>query len=417
MLRLAGVGRRMLVKPDAAGRRSGARLVAALCVTQTTSWGTLYYALPVTSGQIAADTGWSVLSITSAFSAGLILSAAAGIPAGRLLDRFGARAVMTTGSVLGVAGLVLVAAAPSLAWFLTAWAITGLAQAVTLYQAAFTVINRTFGQRRATALTVVTLAAGLASTIFAPVAAALTGSLGWRGSFLVLAGILAVVVVPLNAFSLPSRWPHGAAREHPADALTVRRIVGSRPFLLLQAALTLVALALYAATLNFVPILTARGYSPAFAALVFGLIGVGQVGGRLLFLTGRPAARHTLTIVVIAAGAAIILALIALDAGPAVVLVILAVCAGAIRGAVTLTQASAVAERWGTGRLGLLNGIFTAPITAATALAPAIGVGLAVLAGSYSAALAILAGACALGALAAAFSRPRPLSDDAIRAN
>lgn len=69
-------------------------LLAALCVTQTTTWGTLYYALPVTSGQIAADTGWSVLTITSMFSVGLIFSAASGIPAGRLLDRYGARSVI-----------------------------------------------------------------------------------------------------------------------------------------------------------------------------------------------------------------------------------------------------------------------------------------------------------------------------------
>jgi hypothetical protein len=31
-------------------------------VSQTTAWGTLYYALPVTSGAIAADTGWSILT-------------------------------------------------------------------------------------------------------------------------------------------------------------------------------------------------------------------------------------------------------------------------------------------------------------------------------------------------------------------
>lgn len=380
-------------------------LLIALCVSQTTAWGTLYYALPVTSGQIAADTGWSVLSIMSAFSAGLVLSAAAGIPAGRLLDRYGARLVMTVGSLVGVAGLVLVATAPSLAWFVVAWVVAGLAQAVTLYQAAFTVINRTFGRRRGTALTVLTLAAGLASTIFAPIAASLTGALGWRGAFLILAGILAVVVVPLNALTLPSRWPDASSRSHPADAVTLRRIVGSRPFLMLQAGLTLVSLGLYAATLNLVPILTDRGYTPAFAALVFGLVGVGQVAGRLLFLTGRPGAHATLTSVIVAAAATLVLALLAVTTGPAAVLVVLAVLAGAVRGSLTLVQASAVAERWGTARLGLLNGIFTAPITAATAVAPAVGVGLAILVGSYPAALLVVAGVCGLGTVAAALSR------------
>jgi hypothetical protein len=41
---------------------------------------------------------------------------------------------------------------------------------------------------RVRALTVLTLAAGLASTIFAPVASTLAGALGWRAGFLVLAG-------------------------------------------------------------------------------------------------------------------------------------------------------------------------------------------------------------------------------------
>jgi hypothetical protein len=41
---------------------AGGSLLLALCMSQTTAWGTLYYALPVTSGAIAADTGWSILT-------------------------------------------------------------------------------------------------------------------------------------------------------------------------------------------------------------------------------------------------------------------------------------------------------------------------------------------------------------------
>jgi MFS family permease len=180
--------------------------------------------------------------------------------------------------------------------------------------------------------------------------------------------------------------------------------VQSRPFLLLQAGLTLVALGLYAATLNLVPILTSRGYSSAFAALVFGLVGIGQVAGRLLFLSGRPTARPTPTVTVMAASAAVILALLAIVAGPPAVLIVVAVLAGAVRGSMTLIQAAAVAERWGTARLGLLNGIFTAPITAATALAPTAGIGLAIVTGSYPVALLVAAAGCALGTIAVATS-------------
>ena len=63
-----------------------------LCVTQIISWGMLYYAFPVLAPTIAADTGWSISATTAAFSPGLVVSALAGIPVGRLLDRIGARA-------------------------------------------------------------------------------------------------------------------------------------------------------------------------------------------------------------------------------------------------------------------------------------------------------------------------------------
>ncbi len=76
--------------------------LAVLCVTEITSWGVLYYAFPVLAPSISADTGWSVSAVTGAFSAGLGVSAPAGIVVGRLLDRWGPRWVMTAGSLLGV---------------------------------------------------------------------------------------------------------------------------------------------------------------------------------------------------------------------------------------------------------------------------------------------------------------------------
>ena len=244
-------------------------LLIGLSISQVMSWGTLYYVLPATSTAIAQDTGWSVVLITTAFSAGSILSAAAGIPVGRLLDRAGPRLAMTVGTIVGAVGFVAVAVAPSFPLFVAAWCVVGLGQSATLYQAAFTVINTTFGLRRGTALTVVTLAAGLASTISAPIAVALTRGSGWRGSFLVLAGILLVTVAPIHATLLPGRWLHDEGVPGTAvrtDPRRVRRIARSRPFLLLQIGVTGLALALYALTINLVPLLTSAGLAAAAAA-------------------------------------------------------------------------------------------------------------------------------------------------------
>lgn len=84
------------------GDRSRRRAaLPALCATQITSWGIVYYAFPVLNPRIVADTGWSATATTGAFSAALIVSALAGIPVGRILDHRGPRTVMTTGSVVG----------------------------------------------------------------------------------------------------------------------------------------------------------------------------------------------------------------------------------------------------------------------------------------------------------------------------
>jgi hypothetical protein len=76
--------------------------------------------------------------------------------------------------------------------------------------------------------------------------------------------------------------------------------------------------------------------------------------------------------------------------GPPAALIAAAVALGAVRGACTLLQATAVADRWGTARYGTLSGFFAAPITVATALAPWAGTALAEAIGSYAGAFGLL---------------------------
>ena len=94
---------------------------------------------------------------------------------------------MTAGSVLGAAALAVVATAPNLPVFTAGWLLAGLAMAATFYQPAFAALTRWYGRDRVRALTTLTLAGGLASTVFAPITAALTEHLGWRRASLTLA--------------------------------------------------------------------------------------------------------------------------------------------------------------------------------------------------------------------------------------
>ena len=65
--------------------------LAALCITQITGWGVLYYALSAAVRPISEDTGRDPAVVTGAFSAGLLVSAVGGIAVGRTLDRLPAR--------------------------------------------------------------------------------------------------------------------------------------------------------------------------------------------------------------------------------------------------------------------------------------------------------------------------------------
>ena len=54
-------------EPAARSRGGLRRVLVTLCITETTSWGILYYAFPVLAGRISADTGWSLTRLMHRF--------------------------------------------------------------------------------------------------------------------------------------------------------------------------------------------------------------------------------------------------------------------------------------------------------------------------------------------------------------
>lgn len=363
-----------------------------MCVAQTTSWGLLFYSLPAAVAPISQETGWSDTAITGALSAGLVVSAIAGLKVGSVLDSRGPRTVMTLGAVIGVLALALVAWSPTLPLFYLAWLVAGFAQSAVLYPPAFAVITRWYGPRRVRPLMTLTLVAGLSSTIFAPLTAYLIERFGWRTSYLIMAGILAAVSVPLHALFLNSTWSDIGSEPTVQQARDeIRKVTRTRQFITLQAAMTVATFTLFAVTINLIPLLLERGIGYSTAALAFGLVGAGQVIGRLGYpqLTRRTTARQR-TLVILGAGALGLWGLAAVP-GPTWLLIALAVGIGAARGCHTLLQATAVSDRWGTQNFGAINALFNAPMTAVTALAPVSGPLLAGLVGGHPAMAIIMA--------------------------
>ena len=370
--------------------------LALLAAAQVVAWGVLYYAVLVAAPAIAADTGWDEQSVFLAVTGGLVVSAACGAVVGRWLDAR-PRVVMVVGAVASGAALVCAAVAQDVLVFAASWLLVGAAQSAVLYQAAFTVITHRYRSARRGPMTIVTLAGGLASTIFAPMTAALLDVFGWRITFAILAVLLILVVVPVYAISIEAEWKPLAAASSRQDAI---RVWSSMGFWMLALSFATMSFALYAVTLSAVPASIEKGLDLQAAAWVLGVIGAGSVLGRLIYLAlPRAAAPWAAPVAIGLIGA---LALSGFGAAEGTIWIFLAAATtGAVRGAHTLVQASAVADRWGHAQYGRLNGALALPVIALTALAPGAAATIAAAVGSYQALAFLMAALCGVGGLLA----------------
>ncbi|MFE6647720.1 MFS transporter [Nocardioides sp. NPDC057772] len=399
------------------GSRSLRAVLVTLCVTVTAAYGVLYYAFTVLQPRIVEATGWSAAAITTAFSAGTLVGAVAGIPVGRVIQRFGPRWVMAGASLLGTLALLVVAAAPSYWIFALGWLLVGLSSAGTFYPPAFAALTQWFGSRRVDAITTLTLAGGFASTIFAPLTDALAGWVEWRWTYVILAGAFVLLTFVPSIVVLDLAWETTGARSSgelarplvPSEGVTARsaepaapvedgrpvrdrEVLQSRRFVLLTLAGTLVTMVVFASIVHLVPFLVEHGLSATTAAWALGLGGAGQVAGRAFYplLARRFGVRARMIGGVLWFAASVAL----LPLLPAVgwVMILVSVLTGTARGLYTLISATVVSDVWGPERYAALNGVYSAPAGVAGALAPALGAGVASALGGYDALYWVLAG-------------------------
>src|SRR5579864_714511 len=392
-------------------------IVAALCVTETVSWGIVYYGFPVFLQSMERDLGASRIAVTGALSLALAISGLAAIPVGRWIDRHGARALMTSGSLLATALVIAWSRVHSVGALYAVWALMGIAMAMILYQPAFAAVVQWFPHRRERALLTVTLAAGFASTIFMPVEAWLLGWLGWRGALTVCGGMLALITIPVRASVLkaPDRTggAHDAERPAAHDA-TLGVALRHGVFWILAAAFALANFTTTTVSIHMIPYLGQHGYSTKIAATIVGWIGGMQVPGRLLFVpitAWLGAAWVTGSLFFAEAAAMGLLAAGALGAG----LVPMILLYGAAAGMLTLAQATVVADVWGHRHYGAIAGAMAVPASLARALGPVGASLLYVSLGGYARLFWLLAVALTAAGIMVLLTERRSMGQPAAR--
>src|SRR5688500_10633916 len=170
------------------------RVVFFIGLSQLVCWGASYYLIGVFGPAMAAEAGWSASIVYGGFSAALLMMGVASPIAGRLIDRFGGRWVMTAGSCIGAIACAGLAVAESVAGHFAAWLCLGVAMRLMLYDAAFAALARIGGPEARGPIAQITLLGGLASTAFWPIGHLLAADLGWRGALFVYSGFLIATV-------------------------------------------------------------------------------------------------------------------------------------------------------------------------------------------------------------------------------
>jgi predicted MFS family arabinose efflux permease len=379
--------------PDTAGWGSPAlrRATLTLAISQLVSWGVLFYGFAVSAPDITRDTGWSEGLVSGAFALGLLIAGLGAPPTARALARFDPRLVLSTGSIVGMLGMLAFAAAPNPVVLYLAWIVIGIAMAVTLYEPAMAVVVALDPARRHRTLAVVTVAGGLASTVFAPLGGWLVGAIGWREALAVLGVGGGLLTLVLHAIVLPSPGAHSVATQvtHLPAPPVDRRQRQLRMAVLFEQA------AMIATTAYLIALLVDRGADLSVASAALGVMGLGKVAGRLLLLS--PIGRRSLT--ALAAGAsAVQLGGLALPLAVTATVTIFPsmFIVGAASGATTVLRPLIVVDLVGAAAFAATNARIQRATTFARAAAPLLlGVAVSAFGWSIAWAACLAAFACA----------------------
>lgn len=136
----------------------------------------------------------SVYSMTYSF--GTLVSAAALVYIGRLIDRIGERKILITASIGLAFALVLLSAAQGPIWLLAGFSLLRLSGQGVLTLAAKTIIPHWFIRRRGFAFSVLGFASAVSLALFPLLHSQTVGRLGWRGAWRFDAVLLLVILLP-----------------------------------------------------------------------------------------------------------------------------------------------------------------------------------------------------------------------------
>lgn len=347
--------------------RSRLTVISALGVVQILAWGSSYYLSAVLAAPIADDTGWPLSWVIGALSIGLLTAGAIAPLIGRVIGERGGRPVLAAAALLLAAGQVILGLSPNLPIFIAGWVVIGAGMAAGLYDAAFSTLGRLYGGTARSAITVLTLWGGFASTVCWPLSAYMVAQFGWRETCFAYAAIQLLISLPLVLTTVPP-----AAIDISQSARTTSQDIklagNDRSMFLLLAGLLVIGGAIGSIVgVQLLTLLQAQGITLAAAVALGVLVGPAQVGGRVIEMAGKgkhhPLWTMTAALVLVALG----LGLLTFGLGPVSMAILLY---GAGNGVFSIAKGIVPLALFGADRYAPIVGRLARPSLVAQALAP-----------------------------------------------
>ena len=354
-------------------------VVSTLGITQIFGWGSTYYLLGVLATPIAEDTGWPAGGIVAGMSLALFTSGMAAPMVGDAIRARGGRRFLTLAFPTIALGLLMLALAPSLALFLAGWIAIGLGMSMGLYDACFATLGGIYGREARSAITILTLWGGLASTVAWPLSAALNEAVGWRWTCVFYAAVHLLICLPIVRAVVPAPDPRRADAAPtllPAFSMTPTE---RRAFAVMIGITILAGTCFTILAVHMLTLFQGRGLSVAEAVTVGALIGPAQAVARLgeMVSGGR---HHPIWTMTAAAGLAA-LGLLLLASGWQVV-GLATLLYGAGNGIFSIAKGAVPLIWFGPERYPSIMGRLARPGQIAQAVAPTLGAMLLALGGT-----------------------------------
>lgn len=357
-------------------------------------------------------------SVSLVFSLAGFLYFALGVVSGPLADRWGSRRVAVIGMVLVGAGLALAGAARSLTEVCLAYGLgVGLGVGFS-YVPAIGAVQRWFVRRRGLASGLAVSGIGVGTLVMPPLAALLIEMLGWRGAYLLLGAVAAVIGGGLalliegdprarglgpDGDAVPPQAASGAA------GMALRDAIRSRPFATLYITGIACSFGVFVPFVHLVPYAIDHDIAPSAAVLLLGTIGVGSTAGRFLLggLADRMGRRAALMASLVGMAATLGLWLVSTGFWP---LATFAFLFGAAYGGWVAVLPSVVMDEFGGRNVSGIIGVLYTSVAFGTLIGPSAAGFAFDWSGSYMLPIlgSIAANLVAIGVMAAGFRRRRP---------